>query len=326
MNAAAWLQALPQSDRWRSMIFTRGPLIATWILALAIAAQAAIIVTNLAGAGAAPDPDSAATPPPPVRARVNAAAIAQSHLFGEAEADPSGAVDAPQTSMPLVLTGIIAADDPQYGLAIVGETAVAARVRAVGDTLPGGARLHAVYADRVLLDRGGRLEALVLPRQYMSPSGPTPPPRPPVAAAPVENPSIERMRQLIAEDPGVISDIMRHQAVFAQGKQRGFRVYPGRNRQAFMRLGLRPGDLVTAINGTPLDDPARGAEIFKTIGSSSEARITVTRNGRSQELTLNMAQIASEASELIDAPGNRVPSQQELTQPSPVSPEPVNEE
>lgn len=322
MNAAAWLPTLPPTDRWRSVLLARAPQMATWVLALAIAVQAAIIVTNLAGVDGESGLDGPGAPPPAARQRVDVAAIANSHLFGEPRVDPSSAEDAPQTNMPLVLTGIIAADDPQNGLAIVGESAVAARVRAVGDSLPGGARLHAVYSDRVLLERGGRVEALVLPRQSMGGVGAAPPARaPPAAAVPSENPAVERMRQLIAEEPGVISDIMRQQPVFAQGKQRGYRVYPGRNRQAFMRLGLRPGDLVTAINGTPLDDPARGAEIFRTIGSSSEARVTVMRNGRAQELTLNMAQIASEADQLIGAPGVAP-----VEQPTPVSPEsPIDE-
>lgn len=323
MNAAAWLHALPQSDRWRSVLFTRGPQIATWVLAIAIAVQAAIIVTNLAGAGSEPELE-ATTPAPAARPRLNAAAIASSHLFGEPEATAGSPVDAPQTNMPLVLTGIIAADNPEHGLAIVGETAVAARVRAVGDTLPGGAKLHAVHGDRVLLDRGGRIEALVLPRQYTSSPGSAPPPRPPppvAAAAPIESPAMERMRQIITENPGALSDIMRQQPVFAQGKQRGYRVYPGRNRQAFMRLGLRPGDLVTAINGTPLDDPARGQEIFRTLGSSSEARITVMRNGRSQDLTLDMAQLATEAGDLVEPSAQPVP-----TEPPADSPDTINEQ
>jgi general secretion pathway protein C len=107
------------------------------------------------------------------------------------------------------------------------------------------------------------------------------------------------MRQLIATEPNAISEIIRPQPVFAQGKQRGFRVYPGRNRQAFTRLGLRPGDLVTAINGTPLDDPSRSQEVFNTLGSSSEAHVTVLRNGRQQDLTLQMSQIAQEAESLV---------------------------
>ena len=78
----------------------------------------------------------------------------------------------------------------------------------------------------------------------------------------------------------------------------GFRVYPGRNRAAFMRLGLRPGDQVTAINGTPLDDRDRGEQILRTLGSSSEARVTLIRGGQQQDLTLNIAQVAQEADSL----------------------------
>ena len=35
-----------------------------------------------------------------------------------------------------------------------------------------------------------------------------------------------------------------------------------------------PGDLVTAINGTPLDDQDRAQEIFGTLSSSTDARVT----------------------------------------------------
>jgi hypothetical protein len=49
-----------------------------------------------------------------------------------------------------------------------------------------------------------------------------------------------------------------------------------------------------SVNGTPLDDPQRGMEIFRSIGTSDQVRVTVERNGRPQELVLNMAQIANE--------------------------------
>jgi general secretion pathway protein C len=130
---------------------------------------------------------------------------------------------------------------------------------------------------------------------------------------------MDRMRKLITEDPGLMADIMRPQPVFAQGKQKGYRVYPGRNRQAFTRLGLRPGDLVMAINGTPLDDPARGQEIFRTLGSSSEAHITVMRSGQQQDLTLNIAQVAQEAEGMAGAQG-APPSDQ--AQPPPPAEQP----
>jgi general secretion pathway protein C len=305
MNAASWLENMPAPDRWRSLLLQHGPRIATWVLALALGVQAALIVTDLTGGK--PGSSAASSAPvatQPAAPRVNAATIANACLFDCPKAAPASADNAPPSNIPLVLTGIIAASDPQNGLAIIGENASNAKVYAVGDMVPGGVKLHSVLSDKVILDRNGSLESLALPRQStgmaMAP--------PPVANLPTENPIAERMRQLITSEPGVISDIMRPQPVFAQGKQRGYRVYPGRNRQAFTRLGLRPGDLVTAINGTPLDDPARGQEIFSTLGSASEARITVMRNGRQQDLTLNMAQIAQDAEQLIGTGGLEQPA------------------
>ena len=85
---------------------------------------------------------------------------------------------------------------------------------------------------------------------------------PAASAAGNSDAMLERMRKLVNDDPGVIGQVLRPQPVFAGGKMRGFRVYPGANRQAFARMGLRAGDLVTAINGTPLDDKDRAQEIF----------------------------------------------------------------
>jgi len=276
-----------------------------WALSLALGVQAATTVTHLAGVGR---PAPAATGAQSgvavaqTRQRLDVAQIASAHLFGQAAAAPADtdAANAPKTTMPLVLTGIIAASNPKSGLAILGESAAAAKVYAVGDNVPGGVRVNSVYEDRVLLDRGGRIEALVLPHQYGTGMAP-----PPTAAA-ADN-GIDRLRRTLEEQPGLMTDVMRPQAVFADGKQRGYRVYPGRNRQAFMRLGLRPGDLVVGINGTPLDDPARGDEIFRTIGSASEAHVTVVRNGRQQDLALNLAQLASDAQQFAGPDASQAP-------------------
>ncbi len=300
MNAVSWAEKLPAADRWRELLLAHGPRVATWVLALALGVQAALIVTDLTGGKPLPGSDAAPPPPAPPPRHVNVALIANSHLFGSAavQAKPQGdAANAQPTTIPLVLTGVIAAEKPENGLAIVGENAASAKVVAVGQPVPGGATLHSVYTDKVILDRGGTLESLMLPRQSGPPLGMTAPPPPPLPAA--ENPIVDRMRQLIASEPSAISEIIRPQPVFAQGKQRGFRVYPGRNRQAFTRIGLRPGDLVLAINGTPLDDPSRGQEVFNTLASSSEAHVTVMRNGRQQDLTLQMSQIAQEAEALV---------------------------
>jgi hypothetical protein len=109
------------------------------------------------------------------------------------------------------------------------------------------------------------------------------------------------MQRVIANEPGLISDVLRPQPVFTEGKLRGYRVYPGRNARAFATLGLRNGDLVLSINGTALDDPARGNDIFSTLGNSDQARVTVMRNGQQQDITLNMSQIATQAEQISSA-------------------------
>jgi general secretion pathway protein C len=173
-------------------------------------------------------------------------------------------------------------------------------VYSVGQNLPGGAKLHAVYDDRVILDRNGALESLMLPHGAGG-RGAAPPPVVANAAAPGENPLLDKMRRLITSDPGVVGEILRPQPVFTDGKMNGYRVYPGRNRAAFSHLGLQAGDLVTSINGTPLDDPNRGNEIFRTLSTSSEARVSVMRNGRQQDLVLNLSQVANEAQQTLGA-------------------------
>lgn len=275
-------QALRLDGELPTRLFANAPRWVAGILVVLIGAQIAALLTSRPSS--MPSAPAAATSSS-VQA-VDLPSILRSNLFGAAAAntDPNAA---PTTSLSLVLSGIIADQDPQRGYALLGPSATAIKVYAVGASLPGGARLHSVLPDRVLLDRGGTIESLPLPRRISSAAAP-----PPVAMAP---PGGERVQQFMRDNPGVIGEILRPQAVLADGRQRGYRVYPGPNQAAFNRLGLRPGDLVTAINGTTLDDPTKGGEIFSTLSSVAEARVTVIRNGSQQELVLNLADVANEA-------------------------------
>jgi len=131
------------------------------------------------------------------------------------------------------------------------------------------------------------------------------------------------MQRALSNEPGLISDVLRPQPVFADGKLHGYRVYPGRDVKAFAALGLRNGDLVLAINGTALDDPARGNEIFSTLGNSDQAHVTVMRNGQQQDITLNMAQIATQAEQLGTDAASGAGASEPPPQPTPPPPDQV---
>src|SRR6185437_5357751 len=106
------------------------------LLALALGVQAAMIVTDLAGVDGAPSQGVIVAASRVQRAPLDIAGITNTHLFGVAPtANGGNAANAPQTSMPLVLTGVIAANDPRDGLAILGPSIAATKVYAVGDNI-----------------------------------------------------------------------------------------------------------------------------------------------------------------------------------------------
>ena len=260
------------------------PAIVSVILVVALAAQLAALVWRVVVPAPAVAP--AADLPSTVTTGPNVAGIVNAHLFGSAALEATGdAASAPQTNLRLTLAGTLAGGDPARGWAIIGESAQAARVYATGATVPGGARLKEVYADRVILERGGRLESLPLPRLAANGAAVPVAFTPPAAA---QQPSLaDSVQNLVRQDPGAVSEIIRPQPVFAGGQQKGYRVYPGRNRAQFASLGLMPGDLVTAVNGAPLDDPNRGLETLRGIGAGGAVTLTIERNGTEQQVTID---------------------------------------
>ena len=275
----------------------RAPQWVAGLLVIGLGVQLAMLVADLSGGNVPPPaPVVNAVAGTPVRSAVDVGAVRSANLFGAPAAPAGDPANAPVTSMPLVLVGVLAADDPAQGYAILGPAANAAKLYTAGSTVPGGAKLAGIYSDRVVLDRGGQLETLPMPRQRSPVSQVAPPP--PAMPSPAE-----RMTRLTTENPGIVGQLIRAQAVLSNGQQRGYRVFPAPNRDAvFNKLGLRAGDMVTHINGTPLDDPQRGPEVFSTLSSAAEARVTVVRNGRSSDVMLNLADVARQM-EQINTPG-----------------------
>ena len=266
------------------LLTERGARIATVVLIVALGLDAALIVTralNPAGAAASAAPLAAPITHRSVNPQLALARIVNAHLFGAA-ATATGP-NAPPTQMALILAGVIAEKDPAYGQAIIGPNAAAAKLYSVGAMIGGGARLHAVYADRVLLEHNGGLETLMLPRT-------------PLPASAGLSDAVIPSAMAVRANPGLLAGLVRVQPVFSQGKLSGYRIFPGGKHgpAAFRQLGLVAGDLILAVNGTSLDDPARAMEVLQTLSSSGSATITVMRNGTPQEVNLNLANLSGD--------------------------------
>lgn len=279
VSATAWIDELKSADGVARLFSERGAQIVVLVLLLALGIDSALILTRLLGAGSS----TAAVVVPPVappnrnvNPTLQLANIVDAHLFG-ASAAPQNSADAPQTTAQLILAGVIADKDPTVGQAIIGENAASAKLYEVGASLPGGAKLHEVYGDRVIIERNGGLESLMLPRTAGGSGA--------IIAAPTPQ------RAPVRDNSTLLAGLVRVQPSFSQGKLSGYHIFPGgkNGNAAFTQLGLRAGDLITAVNGSNLDDPARALEVLQTLSSSSSATVTVLRNGQPQEVSLNLA-------------------------------------
>jgi general secretion pathway protein C len=294
-----------RTTEWLSRVQANGPSAVAWVLAALIAVELArVAVALLSGPVKSPQPVVAPVVPH-THAGANVQAVVSAHLFGLAVADPAKQDEgsAPLSSANLVLAGTIATENPKKGIAIISDGGPS-KVFLVGENV-NGASLYSVYLDHVILDRAGNLETLLLPRLLNGAPRPT-------LARHVEPPrttpqAVRDIKRMVDQNPSVLDQVMRVVPSFdnAAGKLRGFRAYPGRNRAIFNELGLKTGDLVTAINGQPLDDAQRSQEVVNTLQSSDFATVTVERGGQKQDISLNLVQIAAQAGKDlgIDNPG-----------------------
>jgi general secretion pathway protein C len=104
---------------------------------------------------------------------------------------------------------------------------------------------------------------------------------------------VPSVQEVVSQNPAAITEIIRPQPYMPSGQLKGYRVYPGRNREQFVALGLQPGDLVTEINGMALNNPAQAMEIFRSMADTTEVSVTIEREGQAQALTLDTSQLAA---------------------------------
>ena len=285
-------------EQWLRAANVYMPPIVTAGLVLAIACQLSTLTWELLATFAPSVPTFVARADPPTRQRpvsTSFATLEKSRLFGEVSEEPAPiretVVEAPNTTLSLLLMGIVARDGDPNGQAIISGARGQEDIH-VGQAIEdaSGATLHSVYADRVLLDHGGRLETLSFSKEVASGGAvrraPSRPSEPAAAEA-----SPDSLRSVLARKAVELAQILQPKPNLQQGKVAGFRVNPGRDREGFEALGFVPGDIVTDINGIVLDDLNRGLQAFEALGEATMANVTVLRDGSTQVLVIDTRQL-----------------------------------
>ena len=206
------------------------------------------------------------------RAQIDVRKIAATHLFGVFKKPGALGIEEPKaTTANLILAGTIATGDPHHGVAIINGPDAPSNVYWAGQEV-GGALLRSVYLDHVLLDRNGSLEILALPK--------------PLGRAMVRSGAAA----LSAQD-GAPSDELPAQegplqlALSTIGRVRGYRIVGGKALEALRASGLAAVDVVTAINGTALDQNSARQSIEEAQGPLV---VTVMRRGHPVDIRVDV--------------------------------------
>jgi general secretion pathway protein C len=226
---------------------------------------------------------------------VDVQAIASTHIFGEADAKEVVVVpqesheNLAETRLSLSLKGTIASESEKSSIAIIADARNDEKIYLIKDTVAPGATLHAIYPDRVVLNRGGSLEVLRLPKDF--PQGSSTARRDTTTASRTAVSNPQSIQNVVTQNVTKLADVIRPTPYYVSGQMQGYRVYPGRDRNQFAALGLRPGDLIKDVDGAALTDPQQATQIFQGLGEKDEVSVTVERNGTPEVLILRTSQL-----------------------------------
>ncbi|MBY8966407.1 type II secretion system protein GspC [Algiphilus sp.] len=281
---------------------------AAGLAALVLAVVFGACVARLAWALVPPPANSWQPAPVERQARSNAepaapynlARLTNANLMGTfqkaAEPEPQDVEDAPETRLSLKLLGVYAAEDPSLSRAIIAAANQDEKLYAIGDKISNNVELHSVFPDRVVIARDGKLETLRMERDGIGDRQPARTQQNLRSQSRVtddgnltaRNPQkLGEIRNELLADPTRATNYIRVVPASSGGQQQGYRIYPGRERELFEAAGLRPGDLVTAVNGISLDSPDTALRLLNELSNAQSINVTVERGGNIQNYTLS---------------------------------------
>lgn len=245
-----------------------------------------------------PTPTAASTATPQdqqsIKADINR--LIERHLFGKvsvaSKPEPvPDTSDAPETRLNLKLAGIILADKAELSRALIANSNGKQKSYRVGDSIEGAsASVHEIHSDHVVLERNGRYETLRLQKTSGTSSNKNSTvksSRPSSSGSGVAT-ELKSVREQILKDPSKAGDFIRVRPVYSKGALTGYRIYPGKDRALFRKVGLRSGDLVKSINGQNLNDPQKAFTMLSTLSSATTISLELERRGRTENVSVDL--------------------------------------
>jgi type II secretion system protein C len=221
---------------------------------------------------------------------------------------------AAKTELPVKLLGVIYGGTPFNGLATIMNTEKGNKINSfiVGDMLVKDAKIIEIHRTKVFIDRAGRKEFLELDKaeivrtarkkktatEVTSLGG-----NAPIATGPVsksfKEPGFERegakmvmsdtfKQRLLNQDFTKVLQDAKATPNQVDGQIKGFKLTRIRENSIYQKAGLQNNDVVTEINGVPLNNAASAIRLLQGLKNESEIEVIVQRDGSTIPLTLTI--------------------------------------
>lgn len=218
-------------------------------------------------------------------------------------ADSDVEVSAEQTRLSLTLQGVVLSSVAAQSRAIIG-SGEAQQGYKPGDSIadmPGNVVLQAVYERYVLLDNNGRTETLRMDEapsenalsgsqslsaltEVTAPAANTTPASGNAPAAPGQFAG-KAFTDLVRILP-VVEPADSPQA----GALRGLQIRHGSRQDFLSAVGLQQGDLITGVNGNPLQDAAQLPQLLQQMSDSPTVALQIVRDEQQVNVQIDRAQ------------------------------------
>lgn len=215
------------------------------------------------------------------------------HLFGRAATpDNPTATKISASQLGVRLEGVISGSPlPLVILRVGGEV----RLLQVGDALSAGVRIVSIAPDRVIISNQGRLESIAFPKPQSLDQAPAPSAASLATASPRDvsaaavAPTVRAQAEEIRHNPQTLLRFVTVSPVQQDGEVSGYSLRPVPGQEALMRaLGLMPGDVLTSIDGMPVNDPTLLPRVMPLLNSGQPLQVQVERGGQPLSMTINL--------------------------------------
>lgn len=196
----------------------------------------------------------------------------------ESMALPREAVAPPPVSGGTALTGTILSARLAELRTIIADVRGRQRVYAYGDEISDGGKVVEIHRDYVVLRRNGRRETLefswnavarALERATRGETQETQPAG-----------DLEILRHEMFTHPELLLELVGAAPVVEGERFVGYHVMEPEDPAFLESLGLKPGDILTAVNGVPLNTPDYGAQLLDAMSGTGKLTFTVRRGGQ----------------------------------------------